>query len=86
MSLKVLANTDIVEDTRAAVKAKAQELGSISGIVNFHCILRTLELESKGLTEDYGKIFAEIPTVGFSTYGEEYIGHVNQTSTMLVFK
>jgi len=50
------------------------------------CILRTLELESKGITEAYGKLFTDIPTIGFSTYGEEYIGHINQTSTMLVFK
>jgi len=26
-----------------------------------------------------------IPAVGFSTYGEQYLGHVNQTSTILVF-
>jgi hypothetical protein len=86
MALNILSNTDIVEDTRKAIAAKEREMGKIAGIINFHCILRTLELESKGLTKEYGQVFAEIPTVGFSTYGEEYIGHVNQTSTMLVFK
>ncbi len=58
----------------------------ISGVVNFNCILRTLELGQKGLTEDYGKVFEKVPTVGFSTYGEQYIGHINQTATMLVFR
>jgi len=89
MELSVLESTDIVKDTRLAVEAKKLELGGISGIsgiINFHCILRTLELEGKGQTEEYGSIFADIPTIGFSTYGEQYIGHVNQTSTMLVFK
>lgn len=85
MEVSLLEATDIVGDTMLAVEEKKKEMGGIAGIVNFHCILRTLELERKGQTEEYGKIFAGIPTIGFSTYGEEYIGHINQTSTMLVF-
>ena len=45
-----------------------------------------MELERLGQLEDYGRIFAKNPTVGFCTYGEEYIGHVNQTSTLLVLR
>jgi hypothetical protein len=86
MKLYLLESTDIVVDTKRSVKNKAAKMGKLSGIINFHCILRTLELESKGMTDDYGKIFSDIPTIGFSTYGEEFIGHINQTSTMLVFK
>ncbi|MBN1850934.1 MAG: FIST C-terminal domain-containing protein [Deltaproteobacteria bacterium] len=86
MELDLLESTDIIADTEKALKSKLKELGGMSGIINFHCILRTLELESKGITEPYGKIFTDIPTIGFSTYGEEYIGHINQTSTILVFK
>ncbi|MCE5250327.1 FIST C-terminal domain-containing protein [bacterium] len=86
MELSLLSSTDIVNETKKAIDDKKKELGTISAIINFHCILRTLELESKGITEAYGKLFTDIPTIGFSTYGEEYIGHINQTSTMLVFK
>ncbi|MGI5921641.1 MAG: FIST signal transduction protein [Syntrophomonadaceae bacterium] len=86
MAVSLLESTDIVEDTQKALADKLEKLGTISGIINFHCILRTLELEQKNLTDDYGKVFASVPTIGFSTYGEEYIGHINQTSTMLVFK
>ena len=86
MELSVLESTDIVRDTREAVAKKAKEFGAISGIINFQCILRTRELEQENQTEEYGRIFTEIPTVDFSTYGEEFIGHVNQTSTMLVFR
>lgn len=86
MELSLLQSGDMVKDTKTAVEKKEKEFGPISGIINFHCILRTLELKKKNQTEAYGKIFASIPTVGFSTYGEEYVGHINQTATMLVFK
>jgi len=86
MELTLLDSTDIIADTRQAIENKKRELGSISGIINFHCILRTLDLEKKGLTEAYGNLFVDIPTIGFSTYGEAYLGHINQTSTMVVFK
>lgn len=86
MQLSMLESTDIVQDTQKAVELKKQELGDIAGIINFNCILRTLELEDKGQTEAYAKIFKDIPTIGFSTYGEQYIGHINQTSTMLLFR
>lgn len=86
MEVSLLESTDIVNDTKLAVENKLKELGRISGMINFHCILRTLELEQKDQTGAYGKVFTDIPTTGFSTYGEEYIGHINQTSTILVFK
>jgi len=86
MEVSLLESTDIVKDTKQAIQDKINEIGQISGLINFHCILRTLELEQQGLTEEYGKIFSDIPTIGFSTYGEEYMGHINQTSTILVFK
>ncbi|HVN48245.1 MAG TPA: FIST N-terminal domain-containing protein [Bacteroidota bacterium] len=86
MALSLLNSTDIIADTKKSIEAKQQTAGTISGIINFHCILRTLDLEQQGATDQYGKVFANIPSIGFSTYGEEYIGHINQTSTMVVFK
>jgi len=86
MELNVLKSTDMIQDTREALANKIKEVGPISGLINFHCILRTLELEQKNLTSEYGLVFKNVPTIGFSTYGEEYIGHVNQTSTILLFK
>lgn len=86
MEVRLLESTNIIEDTKNALEKKIDEFGRIEGIINFHCIVRTLELEKKNLVKQYGEIFSDIPTIGFSTYGEEYIGHINQTSTMLVFK
>ncbi len=84
--LHILDGTDIVADTRAALAGKLAELGSIAGVVDFDCILRTLELRAERRTDEYGALFSGIPTVGFSTYGEAYLGHINQTSTMLVLR
>lgn len=86
MELNLLESGDIVGQTKHDIDNTRVDLGSISGLINFHCILRTLELESQNKTKEYGEVFNAIPTIGFSTYGEEYIGHVNQTSTMLIFK
>ncbi len=86
MELSLLEATDIISDTRAAIDRARTELGGISAIINFNCILRTLELQQRGLTGEYGALFSGVPTIGFSTYGEQYIGHLNQTATMLVFR
>lgn len=85
MEMSILESTDIIADTVAAIEEKKKELGNIKAIVNFNCILRTLQLESQGRCQQYGEIFTKIPMIGFSTYGEAYIAHMNQTATMLVF-
>jgi hypothetical protein len=86
MKLEVLDATDIVTDTRAALQAKKRELGKIAGLIDFQCILRTLQLRDENKCDQYGEIFSGIPAVGFSTYGEEFLGHINQTSTILLFR
>jgi hypothetical protein len=86
IELNLLESTDIINDTKKALEMARSELGGISGIINFNCTLRTQELRQKGLTTEYGELFADTPTIGFSTYGEQYIGHMNQTATMLVFR
>jgi hypothetical protein len=86
MELAVLETTDIVADTRAAIEAKVGNLGGILGLIEFQCIARTQQLRQEDRCEQYGAIFSGIPMVGFSTYGEAYLGHINQSSTMLLFR
>ena len=86
MEVRLLKSTDIVEDTKKAIENKIKEFGKIDGIINFDCVERILELEEKHLEKQYAEIFGDIPTIGFSTYGEQFIGHMNQTSAMLVFR
>lgn len=86
MEVRLLKSTNILEDTKKAIEKKRKEMGRIDGIINFDCVERILELKDKHFEKEYGEIFKEIPTIGFSTYGEQFIGHMNQTSAMLVFK
>jgi hypothetical protein len=84
--VNLLKIKDIIPDTQHAVEAKARELGAIKGIIDFRCVLRTLQLGNEKKTDEYASIFRGIPSIGFSTYGEQLHGHINQTSTMMVFK
>ena len=75
---------DIVEKTRADLEAALAKFGPCSGIVDFDCVLRMMTISNLNLAEPYGRVFESVPTIGFNTYGESYIGHINQTATMLL--
>jgi len=83
--VSVLESIDVIDETTRIIENKKLEMGKITGLINFHCVGRTLLLERAGQQEEYGKIFKGIPHIGFSTYGEQFIGHMNHTSTMLAF-
>lgn len=80
LELAVLKGTDIVADTGAALAESKHR-----SLIVFNCILRTLDLKAQGKTAAFGQLFTQ-PTVGFSTYGEAYIGHINQTATILALR
>ncbi len=83
-TLQVLESADIVLDTGEALRQAASEIGGAGALISFDCVLRTAEIEREGLMDSYGALFADTPTIGFSTYGELFVGHVNQTATMLL--
>ena len=87
MELSILrTSNDIVEKTKIAMNNIMEEHKNISGMIVFNCKLRFLELRAKNRLDDYGQIFDKFPTIGFNTYGEAFIGHVNQTATILIFE
>jgi hypothetical protein len=53
--------------------------------VLFNCILRRLELDANGSTQAFVQTFKEISAAGFHTYGESWLGHMNQTLTGVLF-
>jgi hypothetical protein len=83
--VSLLEPGDMVATTNATLDELERELGTVSGLLAFTCILRWVEAEaceiSKALYADVAR--RGIPMVGFNTYGEQYLGHINQTVTFL---
>lgn len=80
VELELLQGQDIVADTEEALA-----LFQYRSLIVFNCILRTLDLKNQGKTEAFGNLFKK-PTIGLSTYGEAYLGHLNQTATILALR
>jgi hypothetical protein len=83
--VELMRSTDLVADTAQAVSAVQGELGGGSGAVLFNCILRRLELDATGQHDTFRSALGGIPVAGFHTYGESWLGHVNQTLTGVIF-
>ena len=85
IDVDLMRSTDLVEETRDALQKAAQELGGrVSGALLFNCILRRLEMDDKGVGSDFVTAVGQFPVCGFHTYGESYVGHMNQTLTGLL--
>ena len=83
-TMSVLEAGDILADTHRAFEAARAELGAPSCMLIFNCILRYLDIEARKLVAEVGRVYAAAPSVGFNTYGEEYLGHINQTCTAVL--
>lgn len=80
MEVSLLESKDIIKETQDAIANRLKHATGNVGLLVFDCIYRKIELESKDLASEYGKIFKDIPTVGFHSYGETFVGHLNQTA------
>ena len=86
MEIHLMEATQLVDDTRKALAKAAKDLNApVSGGLVFNCILRRLELDSDKLHQPFLESFAGKKIAGFHTYGESYLGHINQTLTSLLF-
>lgn len=86
MEVHLMDSGDLVGETASAVAVARGELGGdVSGAIWFNCVLRRLELEADNLTAPFLSALGGIPAAGFHTYGETWLGHVNQTLTGVIF-
>jgi hypothetical protein len=86
MRLRLMRSTDIVADAHAAMESARQALGApVAGGVAFNCVLRRLEMDARQLHDGFLHSFDGVPVGGFHTYGETWLGHINQTLTAVWF-
>lgn len=82
LPLRIASRRCPAAELRSALDAIRADVGEPGAVIGFDCILRRLELESRGGMRDVDAALAPVPVVGFSTYGEQFNGlHVNQTLT-----
>ncbi len=73
---------DLIKNIEQTIDEIQSEIGKPQLILACDCILRNLEIQRDGLKMEVEKIFRNHNVVGFSTYGEQYLGvHINQTLT-----
>ncbi len=84
--LRIMEGADLVDRTRAGVAETIAHLRApAAGALVFNCGGRLFEAKSLGLETELYAAMAQIPSAGFSTYGEQLNGlHVNHTLTGIV--
>ncbi len=86
MRVHVMRSTGLVEGTRRELAQVRAQLGDkLSGGFAFNCILRRKEIEAMHMQSAFIESFAHLQMAGFHTYGESWLGHMNQTLTSLWF-
>jgi hypothetical protein len=86
MEVDLMNSTDLVGDTAKAVAAAGDQLGEgLSAALLFDCVLRRLELDATDKHSELLECFSPATVAGFYTYGESWLGHMNQTCTGILF-
>ncbi|MDB4958137.1 MAG: hypothetical protein JWO36_5706 [Myxococcales bacterium] len=83
--LRVMRPGDLIGVTRGALAASALRVGGKMGaLLAFSCISRHWHAAARGIESELAKIYAEYPTAGFQTQGEQTgMLLVNHTLTAL---
>jgi len=80
LPLCIATGKDIIKKIKGEIELLEHRFEHIDFTLGCDCILRRLEIENKGHTQEIEKLLSKINFVGFSSYGEQYNGlHFNQT-------
>jgi len=86
MDANLLQETEIVDETKLLIDRIKVNHSHLSGLIQFNCSARTIELENRNIIDEYADVFKDIPHLGISCFGESYLAHINQSATLLLFK
>jgi hypothetical protein len=82
---ELMRQTDIIATTRRDLQRAEADLGTpIQSALVFNCVYRRLEMDADDLHDQHRGLYGQMHAAGFHTYGESYLGHVNQTAVMLL--
>ena len=80
--LRKAHGVDLLENLESAYRDIRHSVGVPQLVLVFDCVFRRLEIEKENLRSATESIMQSNQTVGFNTYGEQFLGiHVNQTLT-----
>jgi hypothetical protein len=80
--LRGARGVDLVGNLKETFAGIQASIGQPQLVVGCDCILRKLEITEQGLVDRVEEVFQANNAIGFSSYGEQYLGvHVNQTLT-----
>lgn len=86
VDMEIMESTDLVAETGGVMRTAATAVGgAASGAVLFNCVLRRLQIDRDNSGRSFVASLGDVPSAGFQTYGESWMGHVNQTVTGVVF-
>jgi hypothetical protein len=84
--LRVAQSDGLLSSREAIFREIVGKTGPTSAILAFDCIQCRLDAERLGIVSEINRLFAENNVIGFSTYGEQYLGiHINLTFTGIAF-
>lgn len=77
---------DIVGDTARAVAGLREAMDGFSALIVANGVYRHAMLDREGRLDEFCAIFKDTPTIGFLSYGEIYLGMLDQSATIMAFR
>jgi hypothetical protein len=80
--LRLARNLDLIKSRKALFADLRQKVGGLDVVLGFNCIHCSIEAQGGDQNGAIEQLFKDNGVVGFSCYGEQFMGvHVNQTFT-----